>query len=54
MATYFVQAYGKVTWDVAAASPVTAGDVKVASPQAEGELAVGFFGSRYACHSRRA
>ena len=44
---YFVQAYGKVTWDVATASPVTAGDVKVASPQAEGELAVGFFGSRY-------
>jgi hypothetical protein len=44
---YFVQAYGKVTWDVAAASPVTAADVKVASPQAEGELAVGFFGSRY-------
>ncbi len=44
---YFVQAYGKVTWDVAAASPVTAGDVKMASPQAESELAVGFFGSRY-------
>src|ERR1017187_5388181 len=44
---YFVQAYGKVTWDVAAASPVTAADVRVASPQAEGELAVGFFGSRY-------
>ena len=44
---YFVQAYGKVTWDVAAASPVTEGDVKVASPQAESELAVGFFGSRY-------
>jgi hypothetical protein len=44
---YFVQAYGKVTWDVAAASPVTAGDVAVASPQAEAELAVGFFGSRY-------
>src|SRR5437764_244368 len=44
---YFVQAYGKVTWDVAAASPVTAADVKVAGPQAEGELAVGFFGSRY-------
>src|SRR5262249_43253201 len=44
---YFVQAYGKVTWDVAAASPVTAGDVKVASPQAESELAIGFFGSRY-------
>src|SRR6266480_705468 len=44
---YFVQAYGKVTWDVAATSPVTAADVKVAGPQAEGELAVGFFGSRY-------
>jgi AAA ATPase domain len=44
---YFVQAYGKVTWDVAASSPVTAVDVSVAAPQAEGELAVGFFGSRY-------
>jgi hypothetical protein len=44
---YFVQAYGKVTWDVAAASPVTAGDVGVAAPEAEAELAVGFFGSRY-------
>jgi AAA ATPase domain len=44
---YFVQAYGKVTWDVAAESPVTPADVKVASPQAEAELAVGFFGSRY-------
>ena len=29
---YFVQAYGKVTWDVAAASPVTAKDVQVAGP----------------------
>ncbi len=44
---YFVQAYGKVTWDVAAASPVTAADVSVAAPEAEGELALGFFGSRY-------
>ncbi len=44
---YFVQAYGKVTWDVAAGSPVTAADVAVAEPEAEGELAVGFFGSRY-------
>jgi hypothetical protein len=44
---YFVQAYGKVTWDVAAASPVTARDVSVAAPEAEDELAVGFFGSRY-------
>ncbi len=44
---YFVQAYGKVTWDVAAASPVTAADVAVAAPETQGELAVGFFGSRY-------
>lgn len=44
---YFVQAYGKVTWDHAPAVPITADDVKVASPEAESELAVGFFGSRY-------
>jgi hypothetical protein len=44
---YFVQAYGKVTWDVAATSPVTSADVQVAAPLAAGELAVGFFGSRY-------
>ncbi len=44
---YFVQAYGKVTWDHAPHSPVTAADVLVASPEAEAELAVGFFGSRY-------
>jgi len=44
---YFVQAYGKVTWDVAAASPITATDVAMAAPVAEAELAVGFFGSRY-------
>ncbi|CAA9281036.1 MAG: RecA-superfamily ATPases implicated in signal transduction [uncultured Blastococcus sp.] len=44
---YFVQAYGKVTWDVAAASPITAADVAMAAPVAETELAVGFFGSRY-------
>ncbi|MDQ3456610.1 MAG: AAA family ATPase [Actinomycetota bacterium] len=44
---YFVQAYGKVTWDVAAASPITADDVRVAGPAAEAELAVGFFGSRF-------
>jgi hypothetical protein len=44
---YFVQAYGKVAWDVAPRSPITAADVAVAAPEAEGELAVGFFGSRY-------
>jgi len=44
---YFVQAYGKVAWDVAPESPITEGDIKVAAPEAESELAVGFFGSRY-------
>jgi hypothetical protein len=44
---YFVQAYGKATWDHAPQSPITAADVRVAAPEAEAELAVGFFGSRY-------
>ncbi|MBX6769669.1 MAG: ATP-binding protein, partial [Actinomadura rubrobrunea] len=44
---YFVQAYAKVAWDVAPDSPITAEDVRVAAPEAESELAVGFFGSRY-------
>ncbi|RLV48031.1 ATP-binding protein [Nocardioides mangrovicus] len=44
---YFVQAYGKVTWDVAAGSPITADDVRGAAPEAESELAVGFFGARF-------
>jgi len=44
---YFVQAYGKVTWDAAVASPIRVVDVKEAAPEAEAELAVGFFGARY-------
>lgn len=44
---YFVQAYGKVAWDVAPTSPISAADIAVAAPEAESELAVGFFGSRY-------
>ncbi len=44
---YFVQSYGKVAWDAAPSSPITAGEVKVGAPEAEAELAVGFFGSRY-------
>ena len=44
---YFVQAYGKVAWDVAPRTPITPSDVAVAAPEAEAELAVGFFGSRY-------
>lgn len=44
---YFIQAYGKAVWDRAPVSPITAEDVAVASPEAEAELAVGFFGSRF-------
>ncbi|TDB76891.1 ATP-binding protein [Micromonospora sp. KC721] len=44
---YFVQAYGKATWDHAPRSPITTADVRVAAPEAEAELAVGFFGSRF-------
>ena len=44
---YFVQAYGKATWDVAPDTPIRAGDVQEAAPLAEDELAVGFFGARY-------
>jgi hypothetical protein len=44
---YFVQAYGKAVWDLAPRSPITAADVAVAAPEAEAELAVGFFGSRF-------
>ena len=44
---YFVQAYGKATWDHAPRSPITPSDVRVAAPEAEAELAVGFFGSRF-------
>ncbi len=44
---YFIQAYGKAVWDHAPASPMTDEDVRVAAPEAEEELAVGFFGSRY-------
>jgi hypothetical protein len=44
---YFIQAYGKTVWDLAPRSPISAADVAVAAPEAERELAVGFFGSRY-------
>ena len=44
---YFIQAYGKAVWDLAPASPMTADDVAVAAPEAESELGVGFFGSRF-------
>ena len=45
---YFVQAYGKASLGRRGAlSPITAADVKMAAPEAEAELAVGFFGSRF-------
>jgi len=44
---YFIQAYGKTTWDLAPRSPISLADVAVAAPEAERELAVGFFGSRF-------
>jgi hypothetical protein len=44
---YFVQAYGKVTWDAAVGSPIGVADVREAAPEAEAELTVGFFGARY-------
>jgi hypothetical protein len=44
---YFVQAYGKASWDAAPRSPIGVADVTVAAPEAEAELAVGFFGSRF-------
>jgi hypothetical protein len=44
---YFVQAYGKAAWDAAPTSPIGVTDVAVAAPEAEAELAVGFFGSRF-------
>jgi hypothetical protein len=44
---YFIQAYSKAAWDAAPTDPITVEDVQVAAPEAESELAVGFFGSRY-------
>ncbi len=44
---YFVQAYGKVTWDQAVETPIRWADVMQAAPEAEAELAIGFFGARY-------
>ncbi|UQX88388.1 ATP-binding protein [Jatrophihabitans telluris] len=44
---YFVQAYGKAAWDAAVTERITEADVAIAAPEAEAELAVGFFGSRY-------
>jgi hypothetical protein len=44
---YFIQAYGKATWDAAPGTPITGRDVDDAAPLAEAELGIGFFGSRF-------
>src|SRR5690606_34254144 len=44
---YFIQAYAKAAWDAAPTDPIGPEDVEVSAPEAEAELAVGFFGSRY-------
>jgi hypothetical protein len=44
---YFIQAYGKATWDAADTSPITADDVAAARSDADRALALGFFGARY-------
>jgi len=44
---YFIQAFGKASWDAAPSNPISSRDVAVAAPEAEAELAVGFFGSRF-------
>ena len=52
---YFVQAYGKVAWDLAPRSPITLDDIKVSAPEAEEELAVGLLRQPLrAGHPRRA
>jgi hypothetical protein len=43
---YFIQAYGKHTWDVADRSPIDLEDVQLGSTEARRELDVGFFGTR--------
>ncbi len=43
---YFIQAYGKHTWDVADRSPIDLEDVQLGSVEARRELDVGFFGTR--------
>lgn len=43
---YFLQEWGKHAWDAAAASPINAGDVKIASARAMASLDAGFFSIR--------
>lgn len=44
---YFLQVYGKTTWDYAEASPIRADDARVGVEVGHRELDVGFYGSRW-------
>jgi len=44
---YFLQEWGKHSWDCAEASPITAQDVAAAAAQATAELDAGFFRARF-------
>lgn len=44
---YFLQEWGKQSWDLAPKSPILFGDVAKASKTAEAELDAGFFGVRF-------
>lgn len=44
---YFLQEWGKHSWDVATASPITAADVRAASVEATAAMDASFFGVRF-------
>jgi len=44
---YFLQVYGKTTWDYAKTSPIDAEDAGVGAEAGRDELDIGFFGSRW-------
>lgn len=44
---YFLQVYGKTTWDFAKASPIEAEDANVGADAGRMELDIGFYGSRW-------
>jgi hypothetical protein len=44
---YFLQAYGKSTWDYAAGSPLTLADAEAGIEVARRDLELGFYGSRW-------
>lgn len=44
---FFIQTHAKFVWDAAVDSPITSGDVEVASPRADQQLRRSFFSPRY-------